>query len=151
MKDKLEAIRRACIEANPEIVELKFGCRVLYRHPTEKDLPSPTVWAFVRHHENLTFSIVDNLERVERVSVLNNDVQIYGREIRLADVLCAMSKKDDYFILSDTSLAIDYKGYFFDPVNELGEGIRYELANDDLTLQSPETIDFLFELLKPSV
>jgi hypothetical protein len=28
MEEKLKLIREKCIEANPEIVELKFGCRV---------------------------------------------------------------------------------------------------------------------------
>lgn len=72
----------------------------------------------------------------------------HRRPMRLADVLLAMSLKDKKFILSDSSVAMDYKGYFFDPISEESYGVQWNLPGDDLSKQSPETLKFLADLLR---
>lgn len=69
------------------------------------------------------------------------------RPITLAIVLQAMNSKDAEFMTSDKSLAIDYKGYFFDPISEEGDGVRWNLEKDSYDEQSEETKRFLGDLL----
>jgi len=128
-QQKSEVIRAACVKANPEIVELKFGCA--YR---VKNKPSPLPY-------------VVNGEAILQ-TIKNLDLQIIGRPVRLADVLLAINeKKKDWY-------AFDCAGYllireFGTSAFELaGEPSPWNLRSDDLTLQSDDTINFLYELVK---
>jgi len=83
----LETIRAACIKANPEIVELKFGCRFKFPRGSYGTLLCDKEWKRAKflvalpqlppHYDELRW---DDME----------DVEIIGRPIRLADVLLAM-------------------------------------------------------------
>lgn len=94
-----ETIRAACIAANPEIVELKFGCEVLIGGTDRKRVTEH----LVRYDKSEALflgrdSFVD-LTEDHRTAVLKScyethkpskaSLEILGREIQLADVLLA--------------------------------------------------------------
>lgn len=140
---KLETIRAACIKANPEIVELKFGCEVSYEgwECILLDVPrqNPAMWVLAQS-KTLPDEETDG-------EVYIPDCEIIGRPIRLADVLLAIGKdeKDIYFKNSDTTIP-KWKIIHSDIT---GSSIGWNLLKDDLTLQSDETIDFLSTLIEP--
>lgn len=92
----------------------------------------------------------------EIVSVVENEfdgVDVSERPIRFADVLLAIGKKErgHIFARADGEIAVFFKWVDF------GEEKRHEveptyiewnLRKDDLTQQSPETLQFLSDLLK---
>ena len=132
--NNLEIIRKACIKANPEIMELGEGCIVKYRgfHPM-----------VIGRYE--ARSIAD--DGIVEINGEEYEVEnILGRPIRLADVLLALKDKnklgeriavnqDGEFILTTTK-----ENWFF-------YGEKWDLKNDNLESQSEETIKFLANLL----
>lgn len=130
MKDQqLQLIREKCIEANPEIVELKFGCVVKYSSKinmtcfhygvdTSEYGNGNVGWYFIKEDGGRYFDSMPNFP-------------IIGRPIRLSDVLLAMKAKI-YHSFVDM------------------DGIIWNLKQDDLTLQSPECIEFIYSLLSVS-
>src|ERR1035441_5558865 len=85
MNKTLKAIRKTCIAANREIVELKFGCRVKDDDGeiwTATSYPDPAGAIFA---ENIAKELSTILSRSEYTHVI-------GRPIRLADVLLAIGK-----------------------------------------------------------
>lgn len=128
----IEAIREACIKANPEIIELKFGCKVkkgnwtgyIYSLMINKD--GPYQFNFItKTPEGLRPIHVDmNLESYE----------ILGREIRLADILLAFGAKE-----TDTGLFRE----------EIIQGQNcWDLYHDSLDQQSLRCIEFINSLIK---
>lgn len=99
-EEKVEAIRQACIKANPEI--------------------DTTYW----------ISPKDPYEGIE-------DCKEVTRPIRLADVLLAKECINRAREM--------YNRYTYETVE------KWNLHADDLTQQSPETIDFLYGLLAPQL
>lgn len=124
-QDKINYIRQKCIEANPEIVELKFGCNVRLEDYS----------AFPNAHG--TYIGKGFASGIEKIYVLHPDERLYpidrkfkplGRPIRLADVCLAVLKRLD--IYPDLKV------------------IRWDYRADDLEKQDEETIKFIYELLK---
>lgn len=130
----LEKIRAACIKANPEIVELKFGCFV--KNPyRERESIAVFLWkeskiAFLLHPR---FGAEKYLDGADPLGVL-------GRPITLADVLLAIGSAagENYY-------SVDVNGVFFRG-NKI-DGHHWNLRQDNLESQSPETQLFLSELL----
>jgi hypothetical protein len=134
MNEKLEAIRQACIKANPEIVELKFGCQLsLLGRRYAVFGQCLNVWQIVSIERDLFHST--SLPNGADTFGVN---AIYGRPIRLSDVLLAMNVQ--LFKDSWDLPVLDYDGSKIIAL--------WNLRKDDLTQQSPETIDFLYDLLK---
>jgi hypothetical protein len=138
MTHKLDTIRRKCIEANPEIVELRFGCKL--RHD------SGDMYTVVRKERG---DWIKTLELGDDDSVMLKFCEILGRPIRLADVLLAMRVEHSEYSVSSA-------GYFEEwSLNQppdvfhltANSSARWNLVEDDLTKQSEQTIDFLYELL----
>lgn len=77
--NKLQFIREKCIEANPEIVELEFGCEVKEKDSGEQ------------------FFIADR----DDMDLMPDAYEIIGRPIRLADVLLAIPFKANMGIYAD--------------------------------------------------
>jgi len=128
-QEKIEAIQAKCIEANPEIVELKFGCEVIIETRGIKLIC--VVWRVVNALDGNGVESIKLLHTEQ--SVIDWDrraMEIIGRSIRLADVLLATQKEQRLF-LDNSSV---YRGY-------------WNLHKDDLTQQSEETIDFIVGLL----
>jgi hypothetical protein len=138
MPEKLAGIRVACIEANPEIVELKFGCRFHFTEEYDNyEMGSRDV-------EDIAIGVNRDGDFLHIVGIANeydfdhySEVQSLGRQIRLADVLNAMWLGE--FDNNPTLRAEQEK------VHQLA--IMWNLCKDDLTQQSPETIDFIHSLI----
>jgi hypothetical protein len=156
--NNLEIIRRACIKANPSILELKFGCEV-ERFVGEIDTfvklacwRDKNVAVFYRKSKN---GKVDQLFNFEPTDDEIQNWKILGRPIRLSDVLLALQKANknisiqDYgcfmwFGNPDKNDPCEIEGW-----NEIfgDKRITWDLKNDNLESQSEETIKFLANLL----
>lgn len=139
----LEIIRKACIKANPEIMEIKRGCIV----NLNKQWIDPEFWDkdfIIYKTEADKFAVTGKHQKSDiGVWLDKSDIsEILGREIRLSDVLLALQGKEEtdswQFYLPDI-LWISFKR---------GGAFQWDLTHDNLELQSEETINFLSELLK---
>lgn len=149
MEDKIALIREKIIAANPEIMELKTGCRVkqiLYRKKPIKD-SNPIVLV----HEDSHYSVEGDflIEEVNSGEFSDYETpmkyfKILGRPIRLADVLLAMGRKADRINVGGDGA--------FNCLNQLlgnwSKRAFWNLRKDNLEDQSEECINFLYELLK---
>ena len=132
----LEIIRKAVIKANPEIMELKFGCKFVYFG--EKRMVVEVLENSLLRLEDGELTSKIKLETLIGVNIL-------GREIRLADVLLAFGescKNNPNFNKNEWDLQ------HFKAHNVLKIVGEWDLLHDNLELQSEETIKFLVELLK---
>lgn len=119
IQEKISYIRQKAIEANPSILDLVFGCE-------GEDVNG--IWRMAHH----------NWEAKEPgkdwFSIFPPE-KIIGRPIRLADVLnLPDSFTDKYSNKENKELLWKLCA-------------NWNLLQDDLTLQSQETIDFLYSLL----
>lgn len=142
METNLQIIRKACIEANPEIMELKFGCDIAvgndrgYIHYSMYDKDGPTLLGFVS---------TSDPKKLRPIQWKKGDpigYTILGRPIRLADVLLAIKsspKCDTYWEYGATSDIV----WGNPPL----KNNAWNLRNDDLITQSPDTLQFLADLL----
>lgn len=162
-QQKLEAVRQACIKANPEIVELKFGCEfragtstMLYTdtesyavnnigflraHFCSKEYPR-NAWEGERRESPTSMHSGKDIESLLKESISASkafsntypSVEIIGRPIRLSDVILALRTSN---IHED-----DWKEELCRLTN------KWDARKDSLGEQSEETISFLYELLK---
>lgn len=152
--EQLAAIRQKCIEANPEIVELKFGCALLrpssgrpYKVIEDMTWGANTkeVWINSVPFGSMSLPLRVNKEEALRgIPDDNGEVwRIIGRPIRLADVLLAMGMRRPMrgmiYCTSD--------GVLIDFENRKESGAVWNLRADDLDQQSDETISFIHSLL----
>lgn len=151
-QEKIQKIREECIKVNPEIVKLFFGCvlkrksvhgedrgdyQVLDRgsgfHPDKLWVSSRVFGVMSIPNERVGYQ--------EELSVgdIQDNYEIIGRPIRLADVL---------YMLQQTLFTNQWLKK--NDVDDLLYNIllRYDLKNDNLEHQSPETIDFIYNLIK---
>jgi len=148
MQEKIEAIRQACIKANPGIVELKFGCEI---ETTRMNIKGEK-YMVVSYNVVNKRGIYDQLTVIKegRVhsktfgNVCNNGVldfkfEIIGRKIGLADVLHTIAKTP----ITKTITSVSKQGSWIKSVV-----IKWNLLKDDITLQSEETINFIHSLLE---
>lgn len=135
---KLEEIRQAVIAANPEIVELKFGCQVEYQE---------NIWNVAKLVEKAILLVHIDGIRVTRFgdyegAISKYNIRIIGRPIRLADVLLAIG--------CDKDEEESYPGEGKEVAGRiLGICGFWNLREDDLSKQSGETINFIHQLLFP--
>lgn len=144
-KTNLEIVREAVIKAVPEIIELKFGCRVkgIANHlpPVEGEIaffveepPSFIV--------NSDFGLVGNYTK--------EDLNVIGRPIRLADVTYTISRTKHASNVLFDSMGGYWEIYMRDEDAVLKQQFpaRWNLLKDDLSMQSPQALEFLAKLLK---
>lgn len=136
---KLEDIRRVCIEANPSIKDLVFGCEIKFDNDDE-------IGIFIMKFLN-TYYIAFQNHAVPQTLHANEmpKFEIIGREIRLADVLSAIHKIKQFqaICVSEAGMFISlHEKNIYDV-----EGGQWNLLNDSLSSQSDETISFLWDLL----
>ena len=141
MKEKLKEI---IIKAVPEIVELKFGCRVIIKEKgcVINHLTPYGEWLFSSNY----------LGRPAFYNLSEYKYKIIGRSITLEDVLVASK-----FITPKKTLCVDGYGLFsweYWETSEIDcgkweeiEGVEWQL-NQPLDNQSEQTIEFLYNLLK---
>lgn len=129
-----EELRQVIIKANPEIMELKFGCEIMCGFSKAfiiTDHNKDTVTAF--------FPTRNSPPDFDFIS--KSEILILGRPIRLADVLLAYQKlKDRHILFSLTS-----QGGF--QIKQGEPSSCWNLKDDNLDRQSDETQEFLYNLL----
>lgn len=166
---QLEAIRAACIKANPEIVELKFGCglyvetlegygghdvinqhrRVTAEQCHIEQLPNYLVGAYFGERGYIQADSKKIAGR--RGAILPNVfkiVEIIGRPIRLADVMLAMRES---FTEAGAASGTSTFETFVKAIAVVAGGGKgatsWNLRQDDLAKQSDECVAFLAQLL----
>jgi hypothetical protein len=140
---KFESIRAACIQASPDITELRFGCELkLVPHLVERVISEPYIPERVGrklNRENARFVVVGSLDypsvtRAVSVNSIVENAHILGRPIRLADVLLAIQAKRGR---PDARNPESWKVIHL-----------WNLRQDALAAQSDQCIDCLYELLQ---
>lgn len=129
-QEQIEFIRSKCIESNASILDLVFGCEITYMGKIYKvtDERFGCTWLFSPINAEIICPATKEIHN------------IIGREIRLADVLLAIRKQADI----DFNIHIGRgNAYFLSGKMEH----MWNLLKDSLSSQSPETIDFIFNLL----
>lgn len=133
---QLEAVRAKCIEANPEIVELKLGAECRYTIPAGRKIKELALVRVSKTGRTALCATYDTRQRgwsgpyfyeIEKLEVI-------GRPVRLADVLYAYEQQDD----------VAHSEFKRERVEILN---RWCLVDDDLRDQSDETVDYLYSLL----
>jgi len=141
--NKLQQLEAKIQEAVPEIMKLKFGCRVDAKD--RRGHIHSAMWDKKFNEKNLSsFNFTHEEElRMETVFVdvkKGDNYKILGRPITLEDVLRAVEKE-----LEDSEdFYVHYNGNMF--VNPTNVKAEWKL-NTPLQDQSEETIDFLHTLL----
>ena len=88
--NKLQTIREACIEANPEIVELKRGCYIKTRWNSDAEILGFSQRISARESAKwFKYMHGITVSTIKETSIL----EIIGRPITLADVLMAIEEK----------------------------------------------------------
>lgn len=134
---KLEQLRKVIVEAVPEI-------------GGPENIKKGTI---LRHNEGWETTAIGPVDEHGGVSVTNGygPASTFGivasRPIRLADIFLALQP-----ILSTVSQGTcsQYMCLLIEGASWRGENICWNLRQDDLFQQSPETTDFLHSLLCPS-
>lgn len=149
MEENIKTIREACIKANPEIVKLKFGCMVeekiafgsKFRGETFK---GKRIFPLVQKDtaDQWIFLTDTGMGRESEDKILDWHTVI-GREIRLADVLLAI-KNNQPGERGKEVLHICSEGLSAE-IQQLV--CIWNLKQDSLEAQSPETIEFITNLL----
>lgn len=160
MKSNEQIIRDACIAANKDIMELKFGCRGIWHKPENENTKAKDMLAIVlTYHSKIQIInlmtddpiLYDNITG-HVASILPSDFTILGRPIRLVDVLWMLNKniegKTDFYYEIDTAGNFIKRKRSFDEHGVVSSFPRWNLLQDDLSLQTEETKAFLAELLK---
>jgi len=145
-QDNVAAVRAACIAANPEITELKFGCIVSVR-----GFQRNAVVVGSDHSDNFCLGYTDNGQRCETWmsgSRLKDEEKILGRDATLPDVLLALEEKNR------GHYAIDARGELLAWGNYYATGGRWQEIGITLDLRtnlsgwSEEAVAALAALLK---
>ena len=123
-----EKLKQVIQTANPEIMAWEFGCEGLDKQG-RKWIACIDGWYLPNGKGYMTFE----------------PYKILGRPIRLADVLLALWEKRIKPL--EGWLFVDIQGQFISGIDLEEKGIFWNLKEDDLSKQSPETIKFLTELL----
>ena len=125
---KISYIRERCIEANPSIKDLVFGCEVRYY------MDSSMIFCTPANEDDYVTAVCAKSNTLQKIEDIE-DCEIIDRPIRLADVLnLPDSFTDKYSNKENKELLWKLCA-------------NWNLLQDDLTLQSQETIDFLYSLL----
>ena len=153
-----QIVRSACIAANSQIIEKKFGCEVLLKNTRRGMLywhkfPSKKFWKNDdRNRWETENGWIDGTEMASLI--MNDDVEIIGRPIRLADVLWMIWKMFECEDSMDR-VYVDSGGMFYlEDMNESDvdgyepeAGEVWNMQKDSLTEQSDDTKIWLAGLL----
>lgn len=131
----LEIIKSACVRVNPSIMELGFGCELLYGDVRTR---------FMCHFDKEYYEIFPTVNGNN--TVYHTEIIILGRPIRLADVLLAIYRSGSVPHKEGTTTGENYWKAIVDVVANAKKG--WNLLKDNLEDQSPETLQFIADLLK---
>lgn len=137
MLTTLDKIRVACIAAQPEITELKFGCEVKIKVKDDWHKDSGVVYHILDRN---TASVDESYRLVERWNSEYHPscFEVLGRPIRLADVLLVLgngwtrNRQTKIYDLDQKCQAVV---------------CQWSMTKDDLAKQSEETLTFIAGLL----
>jgi hypothetical protein len=122
-----EKVRARIIELIPEIVELKFGCKVIY------DEDDTYICLFKEHY----YSLKERCSAIVSKEYLN----VIGRDITLSDVLRALNKSDKaHCVEVNTGGLFKDKGYYHKERAVWNLKASYDNQSDEL-------YDWLAEIL----
>lgn len=156
------AVLKAIQEVCPELMELSFGCEATTREPLSnieaKAFPIPFGhWIILERRQCFNQDAYVRMIKKDAIwtgnsveisrETFNGIMIILGHPIRLSHVLRAIEKQPGMSLLD---FALDSDGWFIQRPkgsHRFCQVVRYDLTQDDLSLQSPETIDFLFNIL----
>ena len=143
----LQKIREACIKANSEIVELKFGCEVVRKSGTDavgrKARSEGKEGIIVSMYENFVGVLWYGNENISQE--FSENLEIIGRPIHLADVLLAIAHSIPAPIEITEFQVGDRFKEFDDKVWSVVK--RWEWKDDNLENQSEPTKQFIADLL----
>lgn len=148
-EEKLKRIEEVIKVVCPELMELSFGCKI-------KDFDIIRIVTHFRIDpvkENFWLDFVDSetgfSRRVTKLEIeMRNGFEILGHPIRLSHVLRAIAKTNKAVTVNVFGhMQVASPSVSSDGLTIEWEGCDYDLTKDDLSLQSPETIDFLFNIL----
>ena len=135
----IQKLKKVIQEANPEIMELKFGCEVIRRKSDKEKQCFISDYYEDRNGKRITLrGEGGNVYEIMEI-VFKRDFKILGRPIRLADVLLALKKLEpNHFqeAIRDLIIGKDIKGK-----------IVYWNLKKDFDNQSDECKEFLIKLL----
>lgn len=145
--EQLDLIRQKAIEANPDILDLKFGCEIerpdhARHYRVIEDIGwgnnQKRVWV-----NSVPFGAMDMPFERAKNALLNGDEEwkIIGRPIRLADVLLALNNH------KSVREPDKHEWQIYGLCNDAFPR-SWNLRKDDLSEQSDECISFLYELLQ---
>jgi hypothetical protein len=154
---KYQELKKKIQEANPEIMKIKFGCK-LKLHWISGWSEETVIEALGDDDTDdldKMVTLIDDAGNVEEGKDLSQlNFEIIGRPIRLADVLLALEK------LNGDSIGIDAEGFFVSRKWDEGIGLsskwneqgthrmyRWNLKDDNLDNQSNECKEFLMSIL----
>lgn len=134
-QEKLAFIRAAAIAANPEIVELKFGC-VVKTPPMGISAPENDASYFKLIEKDLKgkWKVVERYGHLSESSI----TEIIGRPITLCDVIQTI-KKAGYNSTDEWHKTLGHLVDYWSINHDKG---------DDLNVKSEGTIDFIHTVLK---
>lgn len=153
IQEKIDAIRAACVAANPSIMDLTFGCLVKQKYSVKEYVPVICEGTSISRTDDGEQEYVITTHGHTRDQVFikryypsdNYIVEILGRPVRLADVLFSRQNHPG-------PIGVDINGYFLDCDDDMTKiqilEVKWNLIKDDLRDQSPETIEFIYSLLK---
>lgn len=136
-------LREVIIKACPEIMELKFGCKVLCKDYPDKECVR--IYAGRRNHGESLQLCADNVEYLWR---MDKKFEILGSPITIAEVLRFLNG-------NERAICVDWEGYFVELLdtdyNILSRDHMWNLEKNTLEWHRDnraETIYFLHSLLK---
>lgn len=138
MQSKYNEVKEKIVQAVPEIMELKFGCKVKAKMWSKSE-SKKLIWRegiFISKE----ISPYPNILFKDGTDFCYHDLKILGREITLVDVLLATGDK-----LEQADVAVIGDHAHFD--SGLDDAFSWNLEKDSLSDQSPETLDFLHSIL----
>jgi len=156
-----QQLKKKIQEANPEIMELKFGCKVklllgdLYGETgfvitncskcrKHKRYSSCDSWC---EFDDAVGVITQPDDIFTEYTFLHNEVESLGRPIRLADVLLAMPVEME---LHHEPSGLHFRKKYAAGILNENEWIKWDLEHDSLSWHKenkPETVEFLINLL----
>lgn len=142
-KDKYQKLKKVIQEANPEIMELKFGCNAIWDNSLGDDIPCTIIEKSYKNYWVIGLKSSEGDSLIIR-SVKRREIkEILGREIRLADVLIALDK------VRNIHIAVGTPGWLYN-VEILVLQSReetWDLLQNNLDLQSDRLKQGLIDLL----
>lgn len=145
-QEKLQYIKTKVVEVCPEVMELSFGCEVIYKTGrNDFDKLFSIEGIILDKHLPKKYKVLRAGKYLEVVSERDIGV-ILGHAVHLTHILRTLEANRE---LVKQKISVDSKGYLtlFDMKWEPKEQVEWELAKD-LNDQSEDTIDFLYQLIK---